>query len=85
MLCPTPSTPVAVSNAQVDSLAAAIDLVNANPYGNGTAIFTDSGSAARRFQHDVQVTGARACVWCADSAGGVAARAVRCACAVPIT
>lgn len=40
---------------QVDSLDEAIRLVNANPYGNGTAIFTDSGSAARQFQHDVQV------------------------------
>lgn len=40
---------------QVETLQEAIDLVNANPYGNGTAIFTDSGSAARRFQHDVQV------------------------------
>lgn len=41
---------------QVDSLDEAIQLVNSNPYGNGTAIFTDSGSAARRFQHDVQVS-----------------------------
>jgi hypothetical protein len=40
---------------QVDTLDEAIDLVNANPYGNGTAIFTDSGAAARKFQHDVQV------------------------------
>jgi len=42
---------------QADSLDEAIALVNANPYGNGTAIFTDSGSAARKFQHDVQVRG----------------------------
>ncbi len=28
----------------------AIALINANPYGNGTAIFTNSGEAARRFQ-----------------------------------
>jgi hypothetical protein len=40
---------------QVDTLDDAIAMVNANPYGNGTAIFTDSGSAARKFQHDVQV------------------------------
>ena len=33
----------------------AIDLVNANPYGNGTAIFTSSGEAARRFQRGVKV------------------------------
>jgi hypothetical protein len=40
---------------QVDTLDEAIALVNSNPWGNGTAIFTDSGSAARKFQHDVQV------------------------------
>jgi malonate-semialdehyde dehydrogenase (acetylating) / methylmalonate-semialdehyde dehydrogenase len=33
----------------------AIALVNANPYGNGTAIFTSSGGAARRFQREVTV------------------------------
>ncbi len=33
----------------------AIALVNANPYGNGTAIFTSSGAAARRYQRSVHV------------------------------
>ncbi|HVV18964.1 MAG TPA: CoA-acylating methylmalonate-semialdehyde dehydrogenase [Pseudonocardiaceae bacterium] len=33
----------------------ALDLVNANPYGNGTAIFTNDGGAARRFQNEVEV------------------------------
>jgi malonate-semialdehyde dehydrogenase (acetylating)/methylmalonate-semialdehyde dehydrogenase len=33
----------------------AIDLVNANPYGNGTAIFTSNGEAARTFQRRVSV------------------------------
>ncbi|MGZ6752515.1 MAG: CoA-acylating methylmalonate-semialdehyde dehydrogenase [Nocardioides sp.] len=33
----------------------ALALVNANPYGNGTAIFTHDGGAARRFQREVQV------------------------------
>ncbi|PSK88091.1 malonate-semialdehyde dehydrogenase (acetylating)/methylmalonate-semialdehyde dehydrogenase [Murinocardiopsis flavida] len=33
----------------------AIELVNANPYGNGTAIFTNDGGAARRFQNEVEV------------------------------
>ncbi|HET7326606.1 MAG TPA: CoA-acylating methylmalonate-semialdehyde dehydrogenase [Nocardioidaceae bacterium] len=33
----------------------ALELVNANPYGNGTAIFTDDGGAARRFQHEVEI------------------------------
>jgi malonate-semialdehyde dehydrogenase (acetylating) / methylmalonate-semialdehyde dehydrogenase len=33
----------------------AIDLVSGNPYGNGTAIFTNDGGAARRYVSDVQV------------------------------
>jgi len=33
----------------------AIELINANPNGNGTAIFTQSGAAARRFQEDIDV------------------------------
>ena len=40
---------------RVESLEEAIDLINANPYGNGTAIFTSSGNAARHFQRDVHV------------------------------
>ena len=38
-----------------DSLAAAIELINANPYANGAALFTRSGHAARRFQQDVEM------------------------------
>ncbi|GLR00043.1 CoA-acylating methylmalonate-semialdehyde dehydrogenase [Dyella mobilis] len=37
------------------SLDEAIELINANPNGNGTAIFTQSGAAARRFQEDIDV------------------------------
>ncbi len=44
-----------LSVVRVDSLDEAIDLVNANPYGNGTAIFTRDGHAARRFRRDIQV------------------------------
>jgi malonate-semialdehyde dehydrogenase (acetylating)/methylmalonate-semialdehyde dehydrogenase len=40
---------------RADSLDEAIDLVNRNPYGNGTAIFTSSGQAAQQFQRQVQV------------------------------
>jgi malonate-semialdehyde dehydrogenase (acetylating)/methylmalonate-semialdehyde dehydrogenase len=40
---------------RVDDLDRAIELVNANPYGNGTAIFTRDGHAARRFRREVQV------------------------------
>ena len=44
-----------LSVLRVDTLEEAIELVNANPYGNGTAIFTRDGHAARRFRRDVQV------------------------------
>jgi malonate-semialdehyde dehydrogenase (acetylating)/methylmalonate-semialdehyde dehydrogenase len=44
-----------LSVLRTDDVDAAIDLVNANPYGNGTAIFTSSGEAARRFQRGVKV------------------------------
>jgi malonate-semialdehyde dehydrogenase (acetylating)/methylmalonate-semialdehyde dehydrogenase len=40
---------------RADSLAEAIEIVNRNPYGNGTAIFTASGQAAQRFQRTVHV------------------------------
>ncbi len=33
----------------------AVDLINANPYGNGVAIFTRDGGAARRFEQEVEV------------------------------
>jgi len=36
-----------------ENLDEAIALINANPYGNGTAIFTRSGAAARKFVHEV--------------------------------
>ena len=38
----------------VDTIDEAIELINANPYGNGVAIFTRSGSTATRFQKDVE-------------------------------
>ena len=44
-----------LSVVRADSVEAAIDVINANPYGNGTAIFTNSGEAARRFQRGVNV------------------------------
>lgn len=39
----------------VDTLDDAIALINANPYGNGTSIFTASGGAARKYQHEIEV------------------------------
>jgi malonate-semialdehyde dehydrogenase (acetylating)/methylmalonate-semialdehyde dehydrogenase len=44
-----------LSVVRVPSYEAAVDLVNANPYGNGTAIFTNDGGAARRFQNEVEI------------------------------
>ncbi|MFD1522286.1 CoA-acylating methylmalonate-semialdehyde dehydrogenase [Pseudonocardia yunnanensis] len=44
-----------LSVVRTDSVDEAIALINANPYGNGTAIFTSSGEAARRFQRGVNV------------------------------
>ncbi|KAG6995481.1 calnexin [Physcia stellaris] len=38
----------------VDTIDEAIELINANPYGNGVAIFTRSGSTAARFQKDIE-------------------------------
>jgi malonate-semialdehyde dehydrogenase (acetylating)/methylmalonate-semialdehyde dehydrogenase len=40
---------------RVETLEQAIALVNANPYGNGTALFTSSGAAARLFEHTIQI------------------------------
>lgn len=40
---------------RVSGLAEAIDVINANPYGNGTAVFTSSGESARTFQRGVHV------------------------------
>ena len=39
----------------VDTMEEAIELINANPYGNGTAIFTTNGTAARKYQHEIDV------------------------------
>ena len=46
--------PVLVTSS-VPTLDDALALVNANPFGNGVSIFTASGAAARKFQHEVQV------------------------------
>ncbi len=44
-----------LSVVRVESYDEALELVNSNPYGNGTAIFTNDGGAARRFQNEVEV------------------------------
>ncbi len=40
---------------EVDTLDEAIELINSNPNGNGTAIFTQNGAVARKFQEDIDV------------------------------
>ncbi|MFE0765482.1 CoA-acylating methylmalonate-semialdehyde dehydrogenase [Streptomyces smyrnaeus] len=44
-----------LSVLRADSYDEALELINTNPYGNGTAIFTNDGGAARRFQNEVEV------------------------------
>ncbi|WP_394133121.1 CoA-acylating methylmalonate-semialdehyde dehydrogenase [Shewanella maritima] len=40
---------------EADTLDEAIEVVNNSPYGNGTSIFTASGGAARKYQHEIEV------------------------------
>ena len=44
-----------LSVVRVESYDDGLELINSNPYGNGTAIFTNDGGAARRFQNEVEV------------------------------
>ena len=39
----------------VDTMDEAVDLINKNQYGNGTAIFTNNGATARKFTTDIEV------------------------------
>ena len=39
----------------VDTLEQAIELVNANPFGNGVGLFTQSGAVARTFQNRIDI------------------------------
>ena len=40
---------------EADTLDDAISLINENPYGNGTAIFTTNGASARKFTEQIDV------------------------------
>ena len=40
---------------ELDTLDEAIKLINKNPYGNGTAIFTTNGATARKFVNQIDV------------------------------
>jgi malonate-semialdehyde dehydrogenase (acetylating) / methylmalonate-semialdehyde dehydrogenase len=44
-----------LSVLRAETYEQAVGLVNDNPYGNGTAIFTNDGGAARRFQNEIEV------------------------------
>ncbi len=44
-----------LSVLRVPSYDAAIEMLNNNPYGNGTAIFTENGGAARQYCEEVEV------------------------------
>jgi len=44
-----------LSVLRAETYEEAVGLVNDNPYGNGTAIFTNDGGAARRFQNEIEV------------------------------
>ncbi|HXB61527.1 MAG TPA: CoA-acylating methylmalonate-semialdehyde dehydrogenase [Acidobacteriaceae bacterium] len=44
-----------LSVVRMKTYAEALKLINDNPYGNGTAIFTQNGGAARQFQFDVEI------------------------------
>jgi len=44
-----------LSVVRVDTYEEGLELINSNPYANGTAIFTRDGGAARAFQFDVEV------------------------------
>jgi malonate-semialdehyde dehydrogenase (acetylating)/methylmalonate-semialdehyde dehydrogenase len=44
-----------LSVVRIPSYEAGVQLINDHPYGNGTAIFTNDGGAARRFQNEIEV------------------------------
>ncbi|HEU4321139.1 MAG TPA: CoA-acylating methylmalonate-semialdehyde dehydrogenase [Acidimicrobiia bacterium] len=44
-----------LSTVRTEHYEDAIRLINENPYGNGTAVFTNDGGAARKFQQEIQV------------------------------
>ena len=44
-----------LSTVRLEHFEEAIQLINENPYGNGTAVFTNDGGAARKFQNEIQV------------------------------
>ena len=45
----------ALVTMEVNNLDEAISLINNNPYGNGTALFTTNGATARKFTNEIDV------------------------------
>lgn len=45
----------ALVTMEVNNLDEAINLINSNPYGNGTALFTTNGATARKFTNEIDV------------------------------
>lgn len=45
---------------RVETLSEAMSIINNNPYGNGTAIFTTNGATARKFMYNIGVGQVRA-------------------------
>ena len=41
---------------EAETMDEAIEIINSNPYGNGCAVFTNSGAAARKFTNEVKFT-----------------------------
>lgn len=46
----------------VDTLDEALSIINANPYGNGTALFTTNGATARKFTNEVDCGQVMSCL-----------------------
>ncbi|WP_417562841.1 CoA-acylating methylmalonate-semialdehyde dehydrogenase [Microbacterium sp.] len=44
-----------LSVVRVDTYDEAVKMINENPYGNGTAVFTRDGKTARQFEYDIEV------------------------------
>ena len=49
---------------QAETLDEAVAMINSNEHGNGTALFTRSGPAARKFQNEVEVGMVSCCSVC---------------------
>lgn len=77
MMYPEKQEDVSSRRLQAETLDEAVSIINANEHGNGTALFTRSGPAARKFQTEVEVGMVRCCSLrslCDDVCAGIARR-----------